>query len=404
MKIAQINAVYGFASTGRITMELHKALLALGHSSFVIYGQGKNTSFDGYYMGCNLDHKIHAFLSRATGLVGYFSSFSTAKMLRYLDEIKPDIVHLHNLHSNYINIPMLLNYLGKNNIPTVITLHDCFFFTGKCTHYTVTDCYKWKSECGNCPRKSNDNNSWLFDRTKKMQKDKEKYFSKIDNLAILGVSKWVTKEAEKSSIFKNAKVFKSIYNWIDLEKFKPVESDAKKRLGLENKKIILGVASIWAESKGLNNFKELSKKIDEDVRIVLVGAMTNAQSLPSNIISIPATNNLEELIEYYSMADVFLNLSLEETFGKVTAEALACGTPAVVLNSTANPELIGEKCGNVLNSNDVDEILKAVKEIFKNGKDYYSSSCRDFVLKNFNKDTCIDDTIKLYKELLTKKD
>ena len=211
MKIIQVNSVYGISSTGRTTFELDEFITSQGHESYVAYGENKVIVKDIFYIGTNWDHKLHALLSRFSGLVGYFSTFYTKKFIKVIDTISPDIIHLRNLHSNYIDIPLLLSYLAKNDISTVITLHDCFFYTGKCTHYTLDNCYKWQNDCGVCPRLRKDNKSWFFDRTKKMLRDKKQLFGNIKKLAVIGVSDCITEETKKPTL-QNAVIIKRIYN------------------------------------------------------------------------------------------------------------------------------------------------------------------------------------------------
>lgn len=399
IKILQINAVCGIASTGRLTQELAEAIEQAGHQSFVAYSMGTSNYSQTYLIGNWLDKKVHTFLSRIFGLPGHYSFYSTRKLLKYIETLSPDIVHLGNLHSNFVNIPMLLKYLASKDIATVVTLHDCFFYTGKCCHYTITGCYRWQEECGKCPRVHQDNISWFFDRTKKMLTDKKVGFQNIPRLAIVGVSQWVANEALKS-ILSTAKYIVPIYNWVDISIFKPTASMVKNILGIEQKFVILGVSTLWSESKGISDFKALAKKLDENACIVLVGKMSGQESLPNNIISIPNISNMHELVKYYSMADVFFNPSIEETFGNVTAEALACGTPVIVYNTTACPELVGERCGAVVDLHDVDTVYSITNEIHKKTKKYYSKYAVEFAHNNFEKEVCIQKYLDLYNLVL----
>jgi len=398
MKVLQINSVNQVGSTGRICTEITNYLNKNGMQGYIAYSKGLETEH-GYKIGSPIETKMHGLFSRITGLQAYYSKKSTKRLLKYIEEIKPDVIHLHNLHANYINIIQLLQYIAEKNIPTVLTLHDCWFFTGKCCHYTVEGCYKWKTQCFRCPCKHKDNKSWFFDRTSKMYNDKKTYFSKIPRLAVVGVSDWITNEA-KASLLASAKIITRIYNWVDLELFRPVFVDnLKYKLGIQDKFIILGVASGWSNAKGLHKFIELSELIPEDMIIVLVGKV-HSVCLPSNIIHIDEIHNVHELVKYYSMADVFVNLSLEETFGKVTAEALACGTPVIVFNSTANPELVGKGCGYIVHTNSTPEVMKKVLNIKINGKKTYSQNCIDFAKNNFNMQDRIFDYVQLYKKII----
>lgn len=400
MKILQINAVYNKASTGRTCKELHDFLTENGHKCITVYGGSCADWEDTFHIGNLLDYKIHALLSRISGKVGYYSLISTIRLIQYIKHTAPDIVHLRVLHSNFINIPLLLKFLGKEDIPTVVTLHDCFFFTGKCCHYTDINCTKWKTECKACPSYKNWNRSWFFDRTNKMFLDKKYLFDLIEKLAVVGVSDWITSEARQSYIFKDRNI-STIYNWVDTSIFTPVQSKVKDLLGISAKIMLLGVASDWSEHKGLGDFIKLAKILPlEQYAIVLVGNIPATLGLPENIISIKQTNSTMELAEYYSSADIFLQLSRQETFGKVTAESLSCGTPVITYGNTANREMAFPGCGLcVEKTGDVDGVLRSIKFIAKQGKAYYSENCRTTARKFFERNKNCDMYVNLYQKL-----
>ena len=409
MRVLQINAVYNQLSTGRTTTELHNALLENGIDSFCAFAQSNVEGGENLYrIGTPFDRKLHAFLSRLSGKQAYFSKGATKKLIKYMDEIKPDIVHLRNFHSNYINMPMILDYLGKNDIATVVTLHDFFFLTGKCVYFTEADCSKWQTKCENCPNLKNGNPTWFFDRTADMFRDKYELFSKIKKLAFVGVSDWAADEAKKSPIAANATEVKRIYNWIDLDRFRPLDVEAeKKRLGLEDDFVILGVAAVWDERKGISDFIRLAKSLSEynDVKVVLIGpvprvSLDDGEDGLEYVIPVGSTDSVDELVSYYNAADVLVTLSTEETFGKVSAEALSCGTPVVCYNATANPELVGEGCGYVVEKGDLDGVKNAILKIKEDTKADYSQNCIGFSHKNFDKDECIKQYILLYRQLL----
>lgn len=269
VRVLQINAVNKILSTGRICMELKNHFISNGDECIVAYSQGPFVS-DDYVVGNKLDWKCHALLSRISGKQGCFSFKSTRKLLRFMDEYKPDVVMLHNLHANYINVPMLLKYLGEHNIATVLFLHDCWFFTGKCCYYSHNNCEKWKNGCGDCPSLREDNDSWFFDRTKNSWKQKKQLFDKIDKLGVIGVSNWITEEAKCAPILSNAKVVERIYNGIDFDSFYydyDGASELRKQYNLEGKKIILCVASIWNDRKGYLELLELLKKYLRELKV-----------------------------------------------------------------------------------------------------------------------------------------
>lgn len=402
MRVLQINAVYGYGSTGSMVKNLHEYLKQNNIKSYVACSQGcSNSEPNEFEIGTANDVKIHSIMARISGLQGYYSNKATKKLLSYMDEIKPDIVHLGNLHSNYLNVIRLLSYLGDRDIATVITLHDCWFYTGKCTHYTKAGCYKWKFGCGNCPQLKKDIPAWFFDKTKMMLFDKAFCYEKLKKLAVIGVSQWITNEVY-SSILKNANIIKAVHNWVDLKVFQPKKQEAdqcRKRIGIQGKFVVLGVSTIWSDLKGLSTFYELSRLLKDDEIIILVGRL-NEPKLPPNIIHIPETQSVDDLAIYYSMADVFLQMSPEESFGKVVVEAMACGTPVVSIDSTANAELIGTGTGFVSHNGNVDDIYHYIEVIKKIGSNKFVNICREYAEKNFVITKQLNKYLDIYYSLL----
>lgn len=391
MKIVEINSVCEYSSTGRIVSEIRRKAIKENDQITIFYGEKKGNFPDAIYIGNILDHKLHGLMKRPTGLTGYFSKGATKKLLKELRKIKPDLVHLHNLHSNYVNIPMLLNYLKNNEIPTVITLHDCFLFTGRCYHYTSYKCDKWLTQCNQpCPFSDGCSNK----NVGRMFNDKKEIFKDFKNLYILSPSKWGADEARKS-ILKNAKLIDNVYNWVDLSLFKPSDgSKVRERYNIGNKFMILGVSSGWNDKKGISDFVELAGKLGDDCQIVLIGRQN--RELPKNILSIPEISP-KDLVDFYSAADCFVSASREETFGLVIAEAMACGTPAIVYDTTACPEVVGPGCGYVVPLKDVDAVIGKIREIKEKGKESYSKNCISFVHENFDKEKNLDKLWEIYR-------
>lgn len=403
MKVVQINAVDSILSTGRTSKELAEYLIKKGIECRVYVGDCKLREPYDYCIGNNFDHKVHALLSRITGLQGYFSHIATRKLISDLKKYKPDIVHLRNLHANYVNIPMLLKYLAKNEIPTVITLHDCYMFTGKCFYPSDINCDKWKTSCINCKLKHTGNQSWFFDRSHKMFEDKKKYLLSNKYLAVTGVSHWITEQA-KESFFKDCAKFKEIYNWIDLKIFYPrLENSIRERYDIDTKPIVLGVATNWNQEKGLEDFVQLADDISNKANVVLVGRISDGYDT-GKVICVGLTESVNTLAEFYSEATVFFNPSRRETFGKVTAEALACGCPVVVYDNTALPELVGERCGYVVETGNLDEARRKIGGILCEGKNDYSDYCINYVKRKFDKKINIERTLEIYRHLIDNKE
>lgn len=399
MKTVLINSC-NFGSTGNIMLEIAETAENGGYTAAVCYPQSRDNSRKqkekDFIIGTRFSRNIHLQLAGITGLNGCFSYFSTLKLLKKLDKLKPDIIHLHNLHNCYINLPMLFKYIKKHNIKTVWTLHDCWSFTGHCPHFDMIGCDKWKTGCYSCPQYKEYPKS-LFDNSKIMYRLKRKWFTGVENMTIVTPSEWLA-GLVKESYLKDYPV-KVINNGIDLNVFKPTESDFIKKYALENKYIVLGVAFGWGRRKGLDVFIELEKRLDkEKYKIVLVGTDDNIDKLlPDNIISIHRTQNQTELAEIYTAADVFANPTREENYPTVNMEALACGTPVVTFNTGGSPEMLDETCGAAVAKDDNDAMYNEIIRICE-AKPYSMEACIKKA-KDFDKNGKFGEYIRLYEVL-----
>jgi glycosyltransferase involved in cell wall biosynthesis len=311
---------------------------------------------------------------------------------------------LHHLHGYYINIEILFKYLKSVNIPIVWTFHDCWSFTGHCTNFDFVGCEKWKTECYECEQKGEYPKSLILDRSRENFFDKKRIFNSLDNLIIVSVSKWLDNVVAQSFLSQIPRQI--IYNGVDINLFSECSDNyVREKYSIGNKFLILGVATNWDKRKGFEDFLKLSEMINDDILILLVG-LNNSQinNLPKNIIGIKRTENPKELVAFYSAADLFINFSVEETFGLTTAEALSCGTPAIVYDTTACPELINGGTGFVVKKRDISGVLEKLMEVRLKPRGYYSSACRKRAVMMFNKSDRYMEYLKLYYRLLKKKD
>ena len=363
MKVLQINTVCGRGSTGRIVADIHNSLPSRGHTGKVLYGRySAPKNMDAIKIGSKTSTLYHVFKTRVFDRQGFASYMATRKAIAEIEKYQPDIIHLHNLHGYYLNINSLFKYLAKKDIPIVWTFHDCWPFTGHCVHSNYIGCKKWKTGCFQCPKKKEYPNSYLFDNSKKNYKQKQALFNLPKNLTIITVSDWLKGEVEKSFMSKYSVV--RIYNGVDRNVFIPMNTNIKERLGIAGKFMLLGVSDTWSERKGLSYFMRLSQELKEDEVLVMVGfKKEELAGLPKNIIALERTDSVQELVELYSAADIVLNPSFEETFGLVTAEALSCGTPVIVSNTTASPELVDETCGRIIEKNDYEGLKCTIEEL-----------------------------------------
>ena len=395
MKIVQINTVCGSGSTGKICVAVSQLLTQKNIENYVLYASGKSEYPLGIRFMTNKEVKWQALRSRILGNYGFNSKRATKRLLKELDKIQPDIIHLHNLHGHNVHLGMLCTYLKEKKIKVFWTFHDCWAFTGYCPHYDMIGCDQWKKDgCKKCPQKRR--TSWFLDRSQYLFNQKKKLFTGLD-MTIITPSKWLAEQV-KQSFLAECEV-QVINNGIDLSVFYPRESDFRQKYHLEDKYIVLGVAHIWCVQKGLDVFIELSKRLDARFQIVLVGTDDKVdKQLPENIISIHRTNNQAELAEIYSAADVFVNPTRQENYPTTHMEALACGTPVISFNTGGCKEMLDDKCGVVVAKNDVDGIVRMiVKE-----REIHLSSTESCIRKarEFRETDAFEQYRELYERLV----
>lgn len=402
MIILQINVTCGHGSTGVIAVEIADLLKQRGHESYIAYGQGTTTFHNAFRIGTPFENKIHGFWNtRIMGMEGTGTKCGTRKFLNWLENLKPDIIQIHNLHSNCLNYEMFFSFLKEKQIPVVWSLFDCWAFTGKCTHFVENGCRKWETECNNCPQLHTSGAvTWFFDKTNKMFKEKKKWISGLKSLDIIVCSNWLKSEVKKSFL-KNYPIH-MIYNWIDTSKFCETHDDTiYERYGLnKSKKILISVSAFWDDkTTRFADAYNLSKILSEDYQLVIVGKKNTKQKLHSKMIHIDFVAGTKELSKLYSAAVAFVGFSVEDTFGKVFAEAMLCGTPAVVFNSTACPEVVGD-VGYTVDPHNVEQMFQKIQEIVSNGRSYYSQRCKDLVTKRYSYTENVNKYIDLYEQIV----
>lgn len=363
-KVVQINTTCGVGSTGKIAVSISELLTERNIENYILY----STDTSGYPLGIpcggHFERKVQAFKSHVLGNYGFNSKTETMRMIRELDRIAPTVVLLHNIHGHDCSLELLFTYFRQKGIKLFWTFHDCWAFTGYCTHFTYVKCSRWKSGCGNCPQRKQA--SWFFDRSAELYQKKKSLFSGLD-LTIITPSQWLA-DLVKESFLKEYLV-KVIHNGIDLSVFKPTPSDFRKLHHIDAEKMmLLGVAFGWGARKGLDVFIELSRRLDpEKYQIVLVGTDEQVDhQLPANIISIHRTQNQVELAQIYTAADVFVNPTREEVLGLVNIEANGCGTPVITFNTGGSPECIDEKSGVVVPYGNIDAMEESIEYVCNN--------------------------------------
>lgn len=398
-KVALINTVCN-TSTGRIMGDIQREAENQGYETVSFVGRRKPfTDLKCLKIGNPISFWIHVAINTAFDRQGYGSLFATGMLIKKLRMEKPDIIHLHNLHGYYLNIPMLCRYLRDEYEGKIFwTFHDCWPFTGHCAYFTMAGCERWKNRCHHCPCKKEYPISLLMDLSASNYLIKKELFCSLKDLTILVPSKWM-ESLVKESFFKGKKIIVTP-NGVDINMFSyRVNKEVLKKYKIpEEKKVLLGVANIWDKRKGLDDFLQLSKALKKEYQIVLVGlSRRQIQNLPENVIGIMRTENTEELVTIYSRADIFINPSVEESFSLVTVEAFSCGTPVIVLDTSAVRELVTDENGIVLNTHGVSEYLQAIRKIER--RSFERKKVAKCAEKYDNK-KCIDHIVELYKGAL----
>lgn len=398
MKVLEINSVCGIRSTGRICTDIADLLEESGDTCRIGYGRSEVP--DRYrQIAVPVSGKgavlRHALGSRLFDNTGFYSAAATRKFLEWVDRYQPDLIHLHNIHGYYIHIELLFRYLKEKNLPVVWTLHDCWAFTGHCSHFAVRGCEKWKSGCHTCPQRGAYPASMLVDNSRKNYLRKKELFGGLKRMQIVTPSNWLGSCVADS--FLGEYPVTTIYNGIDLSVFRPTESDFVQKHGLQGKKIILGVASAWSEKKGLDGFITLSRLLGEEYRVVLVGLTPGQmEQLPDTVLGIERTNSIRELAQIYTAAYVHVSMSQEETMGLTVIEANACGTPVIVFDRTALPEIVTSQTGRVLTECTAEAVARTLAETDFSG---YAEACIAHA-RRFEKKNMYSRYIDLYRSMM----
>lgn len=390
--LLEINVTCNQGSTGRIAENVGLMMKQHGWNSYYAHGarrvgDSKLNTIPFSSIKAEYFHAINGLLLDGDGLG---SKKQTRNLIKKISEISPDIVHIHNIHGFYLNYPILFEYLANMKIPIVLTLHDCWNFTGHCTHFLTSQCDKWQYGCKNCPQHCKKPNRSVIDKSSANYILKRRYFTS-SNIIIVAVSDWLNGILDSSFLANNRRMV--IHNGINLSVFKPLDRTDRHKLK------ILGVANVWDKNKGFYDILELRKMLPlEKFDITLVGlSRKQISSLPIGIEGIPNSSNLTELARLYSESDVLVNPTYADTFPTVNLESIACGTPVVTYRTGGSPESVTTSTGVVVDCGD----LKALSEelLCFNSKNFNRMRCREYAEKHFDKEKCFFKYCQLFKAI-----
>lgn len=375
-------------STGKIAEDISKVANRHGWETYTAWGRfAKSSVSTQIRIGSKMDSYMHYAAHRLFDCEGLMSKGATRELIKQIEQIKPDVIHLHNIHDHYLNYPILFEYLGKADIPVVWTQHDCWSFTGGCMYFDLLNCYGWKSGCVNCPEKR----ALFANNAVKQFQNKQELLAQINSLTFVPVSEWLAGLMRNS--VQGHRNITTIHNGIDLNVFKPGQKTSSAKFN------ILGVAAVWHKRKGFDDFIKLRELLPEDYNITLVGlSPEQVKKLPVGIKGITRTSNLDEMVQLYSDTDVFVNPTYSDNFPTTNIEALACGTPVITYNTGGSPEAVDSKTGVVIEQGNIN----ALADTIMNMRDYPLSSedCRKRAEEKFDKEHCFEEYIDLYNKLL----
>ena len=386
----QINCTSNWGSTGKIAEQIGLCAKTHDWECYMAYGRSSNPSALNNIKVGNMFWTVEHFIeNRLLDNEGLASRIPTKRLLKEIDKIHPDVVHLHNIHDHWLNYRILFEYLAEKQIPVVWTFHDCWAFTGHCCHFVESGCEKWKTECGECPMRNR-----FRDRSRENFLLKKTLFSANKNITIVPCSEWMAGFVRES--FLKGKRIQVIHNGVDLNVFKPStesNSDGKFR--------ILAVSNVWPKSKGLADIVKLRGMLPSEYEITVVGLNEKqVKSLPVGITGIQRTQNVQELAGLYSSSDVLINTTYADTFPTVNLEALACGTPVITYRTGGSSEAVDENTGAVVEQGNLDALCEKIKEFSHIGfKQLHSIDCRKRAEECFDKDKCFEKYIELYNRI-----
>ena len=416
-KLLQINPVLRTStSTGRIMKEIGELAMANGWESYVAYSKGRDGLPGSTSIPVPVGNKAsvawHGLQTRILDRHGLGSVRATKRFIEDIRRIGPDIIHIHNIHGYFLNYRILFDFLSHSGIQVIWTVHDCWLYTGHCYHYMYAGCDRWKTGCGHCPQRGKFPRSLLADRSARNFRDKRDAFCSMpeDRLTIVPVSDWMRSEMSES--FLKDYRFQVIHNGIDTDVFSPqpaLESEVRRCYGLGDRHVILGIASIWSEEKGLNDFVEMAARLDSDEVIVLVGmdrkqlddvlSRCGRTVLGDRMVAVKRTADVHQLAGLYSTADVLVNPTWQDNYPTVNLEAISCGTPVVTYRTGGSIEAVAGDTGFVVEQGDIEGLVDAVRRVETLGKANFMDACRSRAVKEFRKEDRYAEYIELYERL-----
>jgi len=399
MKVLLIDVNYKNSSTGKIVHQIKNYLTKSNDVvPYVAYGRGVNIKEKNVYkFSLDTETKVHALLTRVFGLTGHFSPLSTLNLIRYMKRIKPDVIHIHEIHGYFVNWMRIVKYAIKNNVRVVWTFHCDFMITGRCG--VSNECIRWKIGCGNCPDLKRYPRTLMFDFSRLMYNQKKNNLIKINDLCITTPSKWLSDKV--SETYLKHKRIEVVPNAVDTEVFKPRRDRyIEFPIDINKKRVLLFVApNPFSEQKGGKYALTLAKDLAQyNAYVIIIGADINSPSFKDNYAILPKITDQEVLANYYTLAELTLTLSKTETFSLVTAESLACGTPIIGFDSLGPSEIALKGMGLFVKYGDYEGLKSVIIESLSTKNPFLQKDLLvNHITKNFSIQAMVNNYVKLYR-------
>ena len=409
MKILLINTYDLRGGAARATWRLFEGLKGTGNRTTLLVQEKRSDDPDVVLAaspGSRFLNPFRPYLDFAIPLIRTRRRvlFSTAMipdhLLREIDRLNPDVVHLNWITGGFIRIESL----AKISKPLIWTLQDMWAFTGGC-HYT-NDCARFLQECGRCPvlHSSGEN-----DLSRKVFLRKQQSYRAIKNITITAPSRWLAQMVSESSLMGDRRVV-VVPNGLNTTDFHASDrSEARKRLNYPTGKRIVLFGAIRATETPLKGFSYLVAALKilnrTDLQLVVFGSSSAGKTDISglDVRFVGQVTSQEMLIDLNTASDVVAVPSLQEVFGQVATEAMACSTPVVAFAATGLLDIvIHRETGYLAEPFNAEDLAKGIEWVLLDEprRLQMGAAARARTVANFDASVVAGAMINLYQEAI----
>lgn len=439
LRIVQVSAADVRGGAEQVALQLHRSYRRLGHQAWLLVGEQIGEAEPGVIRidnesardpwakwWRNMGRRLGAIpragrLKIACDLVAEpkrqlrlrngHEDFDHPASRRLFDHVpsRPDVVHLHNLHSTQPYFDLRILAAVSRSMPTFLTLHDAWLTTGHCAHSFACD--RWLSGCGQCPdltiypaiRRDATAANWIAKRD----------IFAASRVYLTTPSHWLMRRVEKSMLWPAVIGSQAIPNGVDTEIFAPA-SKAESRAALE---LPLDQPVVMSMTGGAGNqFKDrktLLAAIDRLATLVrgawtmvLLGESDGRETRGNLTVRSMRSVGQSTVSTYLSASDVLLHAAHVDTFPNSILEAMACGTPVVATAVGGIPEQIrcdDRPTGILTPPDDADALAQAAGRILCDPplRQHLAENAVAHVREHFTLAAQIQATEEFYRQAIT---